>query len=662
MPSLFSRVQRYGRPTGPYPERRESELGALDRTLLETFGGLAVRFERESRALAVRAFEIEALAAEIACLSDSELRAEADSLRGPLHRHRFRRDLVARAFALVREVSARRLGMRPYRVQLMGGLALLEGRLVEMQTGEGKTLTASLAAATAVLMGIPTHILTVNDYLAARDAKQLHPVYEGLGISTGAIQHRQTADQRRAIYECDVTYCANKELAFDYLRDRLAIGQSGLGNLLVRRLAKGESGPRLLLRGLHFAIVDEADSILIDEARTPLIISGRVSDGHDDIYTTAIELAERMTVGRDYVIAPDGRSITITRSGGRLLAQETRDLAGVWRARRGREQLAAQALTALHLHHRDQQYVVVGDKVEIVDEFTGRIAYGRSWQHGLHQLIETKEGCTITDRNETLASITYQRFFNRYLRLAGMSGTLSEVAGELCATYGLRVVRIPTNRPSARRFCGLTLLRQEAVKWEAAVGAALRQSAKGRPVLIATRSVADSERLGLMLASTDCDHVILNAQHDGAEAAIVAQAGTPGRITVATNMAGRGTDIKLADGVAGRGGLHVILTQFYESARIDRQVIGRGGRQGDPSTYEMIVALEDELFRTSCGPLTSILRLAFPPGVRSLPTWCAGLLRLVAQYAAQRRHYRMRRDALRIQQSLDRSLGFAGYE
>ncbi len=660
---LSGQARRYGRPTGPYPERREAGRGALDRALVEAYAGLAIRIEQGAKALALRAAEIEALGVQVASLGDGDLREAAEALRGPLLHHRFRHDLVARAFAIVREISTRRLGMRPYSVQLMGGIALIEGRLVEMETGEGKTLTASLAAVTAVLAGIPTHVLTVNDYLAARDAEQLRPVYEALGLSVGVIQHGQTTAQRRAAYACDITYGANKEIAFDYLRDRLALGQRGLGNLLVERLSRKEDAPTMLLRGLHFAIVDEADSILIDEARTPLIISGTsgAEDDHD-VYATALRFADGLAVGRDYSVAPDGCKITITEAGGAKIAAEARNLPGIWKARRGREQLATQALTARHLYHRDKQYVIVGDKVQIVDEFTGRIAHGRSWQHGLHQLIEMKEGCAITGQNDTLTSITYQRFFSRYLRLAGMSGTLSEVAGELCAVYGLDVIRIPTHRPSIRRFCGVKLFKRAEAKWEATMSAARKQTANGRPVLIATRSVADSERLGTMLTHARCDHVVLNAHHDGAEAAIVAEAGRPGRITVATNMAGRGTDIKLAAGVAERGGLHVILTEFYESARIDRQVIGRGGRQGDPSTYEVIVALEDELFQSGCRPLARMLQGLALPGRRLLPAWWARILRLLAQHSAQRRHYRIRRATLKLQRELDKSLGFAGYE
>jgi preprotein translocase subunit SecA len=656
-------VRRYGRPVGPYPERRETELGALDWALVSAYSGLTARFERGARGLARRAAEIETLGAATDGFSDRDLRKATEALRGLLHRHRFRRDLVVKTFAVIRETSARRLGLRPYPVQLMGGLALLDGRFVEMATGEGKTLAASLAAATAVLAGVPTHVLTVNDYLAGRDAEQLHPLYEALGISVGAVQHGQTPDERRAAYACDIVYSAHREVAFDYLRDRLALGRRGIGNLLVERMSREDGAPGLLLHGLHFAIVDEADSVLIDEARTPLIIAGSsgAEDG-DDVYATALRLADALIPERDYAMVSDRRTVEMTEPGRARLTETVRGLSGVWKARRGREHLVTQALAARHLYQCNRHYVVIDGKVQIVDEFTGRIAHGRSWQHGLHQLIEAKEGCRMTNRDETLASITYQRFFSRYLCLAGMSGTLSEVAGELTATYGPDVVRIPTHRRSIRRSRGVRLFRNAEAKWQATMEAARREAAKGRPVLIATRSVADSERLGEMLAGAGCDHVVLNARHDAAEAAIVTEAGRAGRITVATNMAGRGTDIKLGPGVAGCGGLHVILTEFYESTRVDRQVIGRGGRQGDPSTYEAIVALDDELFQSFCRPLMRMFQHLSPPGCTALPTWWARTLRRRAQHSAQQRHYRMRKAMLKLQRELDKSLGFAGYE
>ena len=662
MPRLLGREEhRHGQRARPYPERSEPTPSPIDRTLHGVFAGLYARIGHSARTPTSRAAEIEALSNEIAALSDNGLRDAADALRMPLRDGRFRQTLVARAFAIVRETATRRLGMRHYPVQLMGGLALIDGRLVEMQTGEGKTLTASLASATAALAGVPTHIHTVNDYLAARDTEILRPLYEALGLSVGLVRNGQSPAERRTAYAQDITHGTNREFAFDYLRDRLAIGQRGLGNLLVERLSLEKSAPDLLLRGLHFAIVDEADSVLIDEARTPLIISD-VSTGEDErtVYALALQFAGKLHLGEDYSLASGGRTIEMTTLGGARIAGWARDLSGIWRARRGREHLVARALNALHLYHRNQQYVVVEDKVQIVDEFTGRIAYGRSWQNGLHQLIETKERCAVTGQNNTLASITYQQFFNRYLRLAGMSGTLAEVAGELSATYGVEMVKIPTHRASIRQSTGLTLLRDSSKKWEATLKSAREQSGRGRPVLIATRSVLDSERLSGVLSEAACEHVVLNARHDMEEAAIVAEAGIAARITVATNMAGRGTDIKLGAGVAPVGGLHVILTEFNESARIDRQVIGRGGRQGDPSTYEVIVALDDELFQRFARRLTRVLQGACLGSSRPPSARWARLLRLCAQLSAQRQHRQMRRATEQHQRELDRSLGFAG--
>jgi preprotein translocase subunit SecA len=652
------------RGSGAYPERRAPEPGRVDRFLIENYGRVAARFEMGSRSLERRAAEIEALAGAFSGLADAQLRAAADDLRAPFLRHGFHPDLVARSFALVREVSARRLGKRHYPVQLMGGLALMDGRLAEMQTGEGKTLTASLAAATAALAGMPTHVVTVNDYLAERDAEELRPVYEALGLSVGVVQHGQPPAERRAVYGADVVYAVNKEVAFDYLRDRLALGRRRkLANVVLDRIARegGRETP-LFLRGLYFAIVDEADSIFIDEARTPLILACRTGDaGEDELFRTAYLLSEELVEDEDFTVSPAGRHARLTAAGSAKVDEAARGRDGVWQARRGREELVTQALAARHLYHRDKQYAVKDGEVQIIDEFTGRIAEGRQWQNGLHQLIEVKEDCEVTSRNMTQTSITYQRFFRRYLHLAGMSGTLAETAGELRAVYGLKVVRIPTNRPEQRAHAGTQLYRDGDAKRRAVLRSALAERAKGRPVLIGTRTVAESEKLGALFAAECVEHVVLNAHHDREEAAIVARAGEAGRITIATNMAGRGTDIKLAPGVADAGGLHVMITEFSESRRVDRQLVGRGGRQGDPSTYEAIVTLDDELFTTFAARVVKTLTKTLAGDGPFEARW-AELLRRRAQSHAQRLAYRARMDTIRSQRQLDRALGFASVE
>jgi preprotein translocase subunit SecA len=628
--------------------------------LTRLYGGISSRFENYAGKLASRVRLVEQSAPSFADCSDEELAGAARQLRGPLLRHGFRPDLVARSFALVRETTWRKLKLRHYSVQLQGAWALLDGKFAEMQTGEGKTLTALPAAITAALAGRPVHVITVNDYLAARDAAELGPIYQALGLTVGVVQHDQQADERRAAYACDVTYGVNKEIAFDYLRDGLALGrQRTYGNRMASQLDGTEMSP-LLLRGLSFAIVDEADSILIDEARTPLIIAGADNNPTEaSVFKHALDYARELRPSVDFIVSATGRDRHLTPAGSDTLARLSTGSGGLWAARKAREELVNHALAALHHYKIDQHYVVVDGKVEIIDEFTGRIAEGRTWQHGLHQLIEAKENCEITDRHQTQTSITYQRFFRRYLHLCGMSGTISEVAGELRAVYGVSVVRIPTNRPSRRSSLGTRLYRTSEQKWAAVVESVAERRRQDRPVLIGTRSIETSELLSRMLTAAEIDHVVLNAHHDREEAAIVAQAGLPGRVTVATNMAGRGTDIKLGPGVDATGGLHVVLTEFHEAARIDRQLIGRGGRQGEPGTFEVIASLEDELPRVFAPGLAGILDRALRGQRTLLPPAFARALQRYAQDRAQRLQYRVRQRTLKMQDDHDTLLAFA---
>jgi preprotein translocase subunit SecA len=651
------------RSSGPYPERRDAEDRWLDRALT----GIQSRLSAQ-RSVAPRRWEpfaqrVEREGKALALAVDPELLLAVRQLRLALTRQGLRPELVVKAFALVRELSTRRLGLRHFPVQLMGGYAMLQGMLAEMETGEGKTITATLPAVTVALTGIPVHVVTVNDYLAQRDAEQLRPLYEACGLTVGLVEHGQTPEQRRAAYACDVTYCTNKELVFDYLRDRIALGRRrSASRVLLERAVGGEGGGRLLLRGLQFAIIDEADSVLIDEARTPLIISSQTRDPEGpELHATALEMADLLERGAEFHVKGREHRVELTPAGRATVADLAAGLGGLWVSNRGREELIEQALAALHLYERDKQYVVQDGKVQIVDEYTGRILADRSWEQGLHQMIETKEQCEITGRRRTLARITYQRFFRRYLRLAGMTGTASEVAGELRAVYGLRVARIPTNRP-IRRFAGGTrYLRTTEQKWSAVVVEVRRVSQEqGRPVLVGTRSVEASERLSLLLTQAGLEHVVLNARQDRDEAEIVARAGEPGRVTVATNMAGRGTDIRLGTGVAESGGLHVILTEFHEAARIDRQLFGRTGRQGDLGSYEAIVSMDDDLFRLFAGAL---VRLTDGLGLGrggALPVRVGAALRWAAQAAAERLHARMRREAVKLDKRLDKTLAFAG--
>jgi preprotein translocase subunit SecA len=481
----------------------------------------------------------------------------------------------------------------------MGGWVLLHGMVAEMETGEGKTLTATLPACTAALAGLPVHVVTVNDYLAARDAETMGPLYRLLGLSVGTVVSQMDTAARRGAYACDVTYCTNKQLVFDYLWDRISLeGSSSRMKLRIERLAGGpQRSEKLIQRGLHFAIVDEADSVLVDEARTPLIISERGGDTvEQEIYVTAVELARALERNVDFEIDDRDRQVDLLEAGRARLAELGEPQGGIWRGQLRREALACQALSALHCFHLDQHYLVQGEKIEIIDEYTGRVMPDRSWEHGLHQMIEVKEGVPVTGRQQPRARISYQRFFRRYLHLAGMTGTAREVAGELSSVYRLPVVGIPTNRPVRRRSAGERVLRSADEKWEAVAARVAALYDAGRPVLVGTRSVEASERLSALLTEAVLPHRVLNARQDQEEALIIREAGEPGRITVATNMAGRGTDICLAAGVAERGGLHVIATERHEARRIDRQLFGRCGRQGDPGSYESFVSLEDALF------------------------------------------------------------------
>lgn len=587
----------------------------------------------------------------------AELAIEAEHTRMQLRRDGIRPAGIYKAFALIRELCRRHLGMRHHDVQLLGGLAMLRGHLAEMDTGEGKTLTASLAAATAAMAGVPVHVVTVNDYLAERDANNLQPLYAALGIRVAVIKGGMSPQERSQVYATEVVYCSNKELVFDYLRDRVTL--AGKPSDMRRRIRNllGEEAPenRLVMRGLHFAIVDEADSVLVDEAKTPLIIS-RQSDVEAERAwaSTALQLAGELDEGKHYRIRTTERRVELTKQGRDHLKELTEEFGGIWESRIRREESMRQALSALYLFQRGDHYLVLEGKVQIVDEYTGRIQPDRSWSDGLHQLIEVKEGVEVTPRNEVMARITYQRFFRRYLNLSGMTGTANEVRAELWNVYRLPVVRIPPHAPSRMRRMPARVVDSAEEKWRQVVARAREESLSGRPVLIGTRSVAASQMVSERLQNVGLEHAVLNAENDAQEAEVIALAGLAGRITVATNMAGRGVDIDLPDDVVERGGLHVILTERHDSARIDRQLEGRCARRGQPGSCEAILSFED--------PLLELLHESFSYAVMrhsSLDFFRLRLLRK-AQKRAEASHARTRRDLLRQDQKLVNLLAFAG--
>jgi preprotein translocase subunit SecA len=545
----------------------------------------------------------------------------------------------------------------------MGGAIILQGKVAEMATGEGKTLTATLPACAAALAGTPVHVVSVNDYLSGRDAAWMRPVYEALGLTVGSIVHGRNREERKAAYACDITYVTNKEVVFDYLRDRLLLGPgSRRAQLAAERLyAETPRIDNLVMRGLHFAIVDEADSVFIDEARTPVILSAPPGESQEErLYQEALVVADSLEEGEHYEVDHREREIHLTEAGAGLLESVTAEMDPFWAGPRRRESLVVDTLSAEHLFERDKHYLVRDDKVVIIDEYTGRVMPDRTWSLGLHQAVEAKEGVRITAPPEILAQISYQHFFRRYLRLAGMTGTAWEVAGELWDVYGLATVRIPTHKPARITFESSRMLPTAEEKWDAVAHRVQVLRDQGRPVLIGTRSVASSERLSEVMREAGIEHRVLNARQDEEEAEIIGGAGEEGRVTLATNMAGRGTDIKLGEGVARLGGLHVIATERHEAGRIDRQLYGRCARQGDRGSCEEILSAEDELLQHyGPAPLRFLVRLASRRGeVR--PRWVGRMLARSAQWLAERRHRAIRRQVLRMDERLRSALGFAG--
>ncbi len=645
------------------PERPDRPPGVLDRCAHRAAGCFAALGRIRDARMPGFVARVEREGASLFGWSEERLSAEAATLRLRLHREGLREDPVTRTFALIREISRQRLGMGHFPTQIVGGRVLLGGMVAEMETGEGKTLTATLAAGTAALAGIPVHVITVNDYLTSRDADWMGPVYEALGLRVGCVVHEVPPPDRRAAYGCHVTYCTNKEIAFDYLRDWLAMeGRTSALRLQSESLyGRGSRVRNPLLRGLHYAIVDEADSVLIDEARTPLIISGGGgSEDEQAFLAQALALAGDLERGRDFEIRELERDVTLTEAGRRRLRGAAHDLGPLWGGVVRREETARMALSAIHLFHRDEAYVVQDDKVQIVDEFTGRIMADRSYEGGLHQLIEAKEGVELTRRPETRARISYQRFFKRYLNLSGMTGTAREVRGELWNVYGLRVVPIPTHKPRRRKALSDRIHRTETEKWRDVADRIQAAHEEGRPVLVGTRSVAASELASRLLAEKGVPHQVLNAKQDREEAEIIARAGEAGCVTIATNMAGRGTDIRLGAGVKEKGGLHVILTERHEAARIDRQLAGRCGRLGDPGTHEAVLSLEDPVVQGGRGGLIgwAALRLART----RFPAWrrVGGRVVRFAQKRVERHHARMRKNLLRADERRGNLLSFSG--
>jgi preprotein translocase subunit SecA len=605
--------------------------------------------------------EVETREDSLLHLSDHHLREKLADVHEVFRRRRETpTELLPEALALIREAAFRAIGLRPYPVQLLGALVMHEGGLAEMATGEGKTLTAAICAVLAAWTHRPCHVLTVNDYLAQRDANGFKALFRFCGLHVDCVTSLLEPAQRRRAYKADITYTTSKELLADFLRDRLQLQRVGDPQRhLIRRIVRPDAAGNdsLVLNGLHTAIVDEADSILIDEAVTPLIIAQpRANPMLVEACQAALHVSQVLKAGEHYSCDPRYREVKITPAGGDRIAELAQDLPPVWRGAGRRIELIEQALSAREFFHRDKQYVVRDDKVMIVDEFTGRIMPNRSWSEGLHQAIEAKEGLPISEPNETVARMSFQRFFRSFPRLCGMTGTAHEARGPLWRIYGLPVVRIPTHKPCIREVYPERIFSSDEEKWTAIAADVERMHQMGRPVLIGTRSVDASEKLAIRLDALQLPFNLLNAVRHEEEARIVAEAGLEGKITIATNMAGRGTDIKLGHGIAERGGLHVICCERHEARRIDRQLFGRAARQGDPGSAQSFVCLDDELFRRFVPEALRRSLASMSEGLTSKP-FLAALN--AAQSSAERHAFRGLRAVLATDTWLDVSLSFA---
>jgi preprotein translocase subunit SecA len=651
--------------SGVYLERRDRDDSASEEWLRALFAKLPYLRTHRSRIARLLATASQA-EAHLQTLNPTELLSNFKASGRAMHQAGFTDEALAHNMAIVREACQRSLGMRHHDVQLIGGWALLQGWVAEMATGEGKTLVAALSASAAASTGAAVHVVTVNDYLAERDAEQNAPLFKFLGLSIGVIKGDMEPTERRAQYACDVVYVSNKELVFDYLKDRIATKGILGSHLKLHTLARMQStggaqtmASPVLLRGLHVAIVDEADSVLIDEARTPLIISETMPDEMGpELYNQALDFGRRMVQGKHFSMAAD-RQIWLNPQAETDLELWAQELPGVWTSAIWRKELIQKALTALHCFHRDQHYILAENKIQIVDEFTGRVMPDRSWERGLHQMIEAKESAEITGQRKTLSQMTYQRFFRRYLLLCGMTGTAKEIAVELKSTYDLHVLRIPTHKPSQRIRMTDSCYATDALRWQAVAQRAVAISQQGRPVLVGTRSVEASEKLSALLEQQGIAHTVLNARQDKTEAEAVAQGGEAGRITVATNMAGRGTDIKLSPGVNERGGLHVILTEFHESARVDRQLFGRSARQGNAGSAEAVTAVGDEVFLRFAWPLNKLAQRTAGQQQR-LPTWLLTSMVKLSQLRAERHNRHIRLSTMKQDRKTQDMMGFAG--
>ena len=595
------------------------------------------------------------LAAKLADAPEEELARRAAAARAALRTKGLNRTTIVEALAIAAENCRRALGLAPFAEQLACASALAEGAVTEMETGEGKTLAAFLAACVFALAGRGVHVVTSNDYLARRDAEFLRPAFEALGLSVGVVAGGDDPAARRKAYGADVVYISGKEAAFDYLRDSLTRTDPSINRPVAAKLARvfGKAAGEEPLQGeLDVAIVDEIDSVLVDEAGTPLLISTlRPGDISEEVARQALKLAGECVASQDFIIDPFVLTPSLTLLGQARLEEASAGLTGPWRVRLIREELLRAAIAARHILKIDQHYLVRDGKIALIDQESGRLTPDRHWSHGLSLMVEVKEGCASTGEKKSLASISFQRFFRGYAFLCGMSGTVREVAAELHSVYGLKPAWIPRRLPLRRIEARRRVYENREALWNEAARIAAILQQRGQPALVAVRSVREADRASAALSAKGVAHRVLSAAQDGAEAEIVAGAGQRGAITVVTNMAGRGSDIKLGQGVAELGGLAVMICERHDSRRVDRQLIGRCARQGDPGLTMEFISRED-----------GVLRLLGPAWAQILARWpsAAAMAMVRAQRLADGRNRDARLQLLRRDEQLTRVMAFAG--
>lgn len=648
--------------SGGIVEKKIIELNWLDRFIFTTISFCKNSWRQVSFSDKRLSQKIIKRSEQLSFLEDEDLYNLLAKVREKLSCSVLDDALLLESFSIIREISGRVMNMRHHHTQILASISLLRGEVAEMATGEGKTLAATLAASTAALMGVPVHVVSVNDYLTGRDGQEMGKLYNALGLSVGIINHEMETQERRSAYHCDITYCSNKELVFDYLKDRITRGESQNNTAFHRDASSSpELTNSLMQQGFHFGIIDEADSIFVDEAKTPLIISGQEKFGakEEALITNAMEIADSLVIEDHFVINENG-GVQLTPKGELISKERAVQYGSLWLSRDYRESLILQALSAYHRYHRDKHYIVNSDdEVQIVDAYTGRVTPGRSWGQGLHQMIELKEGLDLTMPRETKAEISYQNFFRKYFTLSGMTGTCFEVKKELRDVFRVDCTAVPLLKKNKRECLKKTVDSTLEDKITRITHYVKKLHSSGVPILVGTSTVSASESLADSFNNSGLSCTLLNARQDKEEADIIAKAGQYGAITIATGIAGRGTDIKLSEEAKQVGGLHVVITELHDSSRIDRQFFGRCARQDDPGSYSMMLSLEDD-----------ILIRVLQPGIRSalmlmvnFKPWRNILAFKLLQFCQKRLekiHYKQRLELLSSDIKRQRMLSFSG--